>query len=65
VEARRVDVEGGDAMTSATDKELTAIIEALTALASALSWTQPSSTSTVSSYLKDAWAAIDKLKGGE
>lgn len=50
-------------MTSATDKELTAIIEALTALASALSWTQPSSTSTVSSYLKDAWAAIDKLKG--
>lgn len=52
-------------MTSATDKELTAIIEALTALASALSWTQPNSASTVSSYLKDAWAAIDKLKGGE
>ena len=51
-------------MTSATEKELAAIIEALTALASALSWTQPSCTSSVSSYLKDAWAAIDKLKGG-
>ena len=51
-------------MTSATDKELTAIIEALTALASALSWTVLNSTSTVESYLKDAWAAIDKLKEG-
>ena len=50
-------------MTSATDKELAAIIEALTALASALSWMQPSCTSAVESYLKDACAAIDKLKG--
>lgn len=46
-----------------TDKELAAIVEALMALASALSWTQPSCASSVSSYLKDAWAAIDKLKG--
>lgn len=50
------------AMTSATDKELAAIIEALTALASALSWTLSSSSSTVEKYLKDAWVAIDKLK---
>lgn len=47
-----------------TDKELAAIVEALTALASALSWTQPNCTSSVSSYLKDAWEAIDKLKDG-
>lgn len=47
-----------------TDSSLSAIVEALTALASALSWTQPNCTSSVSSYLKDAWAAIDKLKGG-
>ena len=52
-------------MTNATDKELTAIIEALTALASAITWTQPNSAPSVESYLKDAWAAIDKLKGGE
>ncbi|MBR4616838.1 MAG: hypothetical protein IKO55_14610 [Kiritimatiellae bacterium] len=45
-----------------TDKKLATIIEALTALASALSWTQPSDTASASSYLKDAWAAIDKLK---
>lgn len=51
-------------MTSATDKELTVIIEALTALASAISWTVPNSTSTVEHYLKDAWVAIDKLKEG-
>ena len=49
-------------MTNATDKELAAIIEALTALASAISWTVPGSTSTVEDYLKDAWVAIDKLK---
>ena len=55
-------VEGRYAMTN-TD-ELKTIIEALTALASALSWTQPSCTSSVSSYLKDACAAIDKLKDG-
>lgn len=52
-------------MTSATDKELTAIIEALTALAGAIMWTQPNSAPSVESYLKDALAAIDKLKGGE
>ena len=46
-----------------TDDELKTIVEALTALASALSWTQPSCTSAVESYLKDACAAIDKLKG--
>lgn len=45
-----------------TDNELTAIVEALTALASAVSWTQPNSSSSVSSYLKDAWAAIDALR---
>jgi len=43
-----------------TDKEV--IIEALTALASAITWTVPNSTPSVESYLKDAWAAIDKLK---
>lgn len=51
-------------MTSATEKKLTAIIEALTALASAITWTQPNCISSVSSYLKNAWAAIDKLKEG-
>lgn len=44
--------------------ELTTIIEALTALASAITWTVPNSTPSVESYLKDAWAAIDKLKDG-
>ena len=42
--------------------ELATIIEALTALASALTWTQPNCAASVSSYMKGAWAAIDKLK---
>ena len=49
-------------MTSVTDKELATIIEALTALASAITWTVPNSTPSVVRHLKDAWAAIDKLK---
>lgn len=49
-------------MTDNRTTELATIIEALTALASALSWMQPSCTASASSYLKDAWAAIDKLK---
>lgn len=49
-------------MTDNRTTELTTIIEALTALASAITWTVPNSTPSVESYLKDAWAAIDKLK---
>ena len=44
--------------------ELVAITEALTALASAISWTLPSYEPAVGEYLADAWAAIDVLKGG-
>ena len=49
-------------MTDNRTTELTTIIEALTALASALSWIQPSDTASLNSYLKDVWTAIDKLK---
>lgn len=49
-------------MTDNRTTELATIIEALTALASAISWTAPNSVPSVESYLKDAWAAIDKLK---
>ena len=49
-------------MTDNRTTELTTIIEALTALASAITWTVPNSAPSVESYLKDAWAAIDKLK---
>ena len=41
--------------------ELATIIEALTALASAITWTVPNSTPAVENYLKNAWAAIDEL----
>lgn len=51
-------------MTDNRTTELEIITEALTALASAISWTVPNSTPTVEHYLKDAWAAIDKLKEG-
>lgn len=51
-------------MTSATDKELTAIIEALTALTSAIAWTMPNDAKSVRNHLNDAWAAIDRLKDG-
>ena len=49
-------------MTDNRMTELTTIIEALTALTSAITWTVPNSTPSVESYLKNAWAAIDKLK---
>lgn len=42
--------------------ELATIIEALGALASAITWTVPNSAQSVENYLKNAWAAIDKLK---
>lgn len=48
-------------MTDDQTTELAIIIEALTALASAITWTVPNSAPSVESYLKDAWAAIDKL----
>ena len=49
-------------MTNNRATELATIIEALTALASAIAWTVPNSTPSVESHLKDAWAAIDELK---
>lgn len=51
-------------MTDRRTTELTTIIEALTALASALSWMQPNCAASVNRYLEDVWTAIDKLKDG-
>jgi hypothetical protein len=49
-------------MTDNRTTELTTTVEALTALASAITWTVPNSAPSVEKYLKDAWTAIDKLK---
>lgn len=49
-------------MTDNRTTELATIIEALMALGAAITWTRPSSASAVERYLKEAWAAIDKLK---
>lgn len=45
-----------------SEQEKAALTEALAALASAISWTVPNSSPSVEKYLKDAWAAIEKLK---
>lgn len=47
-------------MSSKTELELT--VEALTSLASAITWTVPNDSSTVSHYVREAFDAIDKLK---
>lgn len=48
-------------MTDNRTTELETIIEALTELASAITWTVPNSASSVESHLKNAWATIDEL----
>lgn len=49
-------------MTDSNATEFETIIEALTALVSAIAWTMPNDAKSVRNHLNDAWTAIDKLK---
>lgn len=46
-----------------SEQEKESIVNALESLARAISWTVPNDPPTVRDNLKDAWEAIDRLKG--
>lgn len=51
------------AATLGGEQEKESIVNALESLARAISWTVPNDPPTVRDNLKDAWEAIDQLKG--
>lgn len=46
-----------------SEQEKKLIVGALESLAQAISWTVPNSAPTVGECLREAWAAIDRLRG--